>query len=103
MDVRNQNRRRPLRTRMNLLWNELFRKESASSFFAKGLHAVRHALRAHYKRCARACARAWRERDRESARSEISIRMLIGMKSFTHTDLVEYQEDVVERDRADEV
>lgn len=25
------------------------------------------------------------------------------MKSFTHTDLVEYQEDVVERDRADEV
>lgn len=43
------------------------------------------------------------ERDRESARSEFSIRMLIGMKSFTHTDLVEYQEDVVERDRADQV
>lgn len=45
----------------------------------------------------------WRDRERESARSEFSIRMLIGMKSFTHTDLVEYQEDVVERDRADEV
>ncbi|KAG8272685.1 hypothetical protein J6590_036557, partial [Homalodisca vitripennis] len=39
---------------------------------------------------------------RQKCAPRVSAWMLIRMKSGTHTDLVEYEEDVVQRDRTDQ-